>query len=248
MQHQFKDSGAEALVIVDMFADKLDGILRSTAIRKVIVAEVPQFFSRVPRGGHPRRDEAGGTGRCRRSPSSTCGCRWALAEGAVARRRGAIDVGPIHRGLGPETLALLQYTGGTTGVSQGRDAHPRQPARQPRAGLRDGLQPHRRRQGGGAHRPAAVSHLRLHLQSALLLRRGARNVLVPSPRPIQQPAARLRQLPDHLGQRREHAVQRAAQRGVVHRLSAEAPEGRGGRRRGAAARGGRALAARHRHA
>jgi long-chain acyl-CoA synthetase len=49
MAHQFKDSGAEAVVIVDMFADKLDGILAQTSIRKVIVAEVPQFFSPVPR-------------------------------------------------------------------------------------------------------------------------------------------------------------------------------------------------------
>ncbi|MFN9914774.1 MAG: AMP-binding protein, partial [Pirellulaceae bacterium] len=49
MAHQFNDSGAEALMIVDMFADKLEQILASTRIRKVIVAEVPQFFSPIPR-------------------------------------------------------------------------------------------------------------------------------------------------------------------------------------------------------
>ena len=38
MAHQFRDSGAEVLVIVDMFADKLDGLLAQTAIRQVIVA------------------------------------------------------------------------------------------------------------------------------------------------------------------------------------------------------------------
>lgn len=49
MQHQLHDSGAEVLVIVDMFANKLDGILAATSIKKVIVCEVPQFFSSVPR-------------------------------------------------------------------------------------------------------------------------------------------------------------------------------------------------------
>jgi len=118
MQHQFADSGAEALVIVDMFADKLPGILARTSIRKVIVAEVPQFFSRLPRAvirgvmkwwnrtlppiavEHVRLD-------------------WALAEGAVLRDRDRIDVARYTAGLGPETLALLQYTGGTTGVAKG---------------------------------------------------------------------------------------------------------------------------------
>ena len=118
MQHQFADSGAEVLVIVDLFADKLAAILPRTSIRKVIVAEVPQFFSRVPRAvirgvmkwwnralppitvDHVRLD-------------------WALAEGAVARDRGGIDVARYTAGQGPATLALLQYTGGTTGVAKG---------------------------------------------------------------------------------------------------------------------------------
>ncbi|MDP2108412.1 MAG: AMP-binding protein, partial [Rhodocyclaceae bacterium] len=49
MEVQFSDSGAEALVIVDMFADKLEGLLAKTAIKKVIVCEVPQFFPTIPR-------------------------------------------------------------------------------------------------------------------------------------------------------------------------------------------------------
>jgi long-chain acyl-CoA synthetase len=118
MQHQFADSGAEALVIVDMFADKLESILAKTSIRKVIVAEVPQFFSAVPRGvirlvmkwwnrvlppvaiEHVR-------------------LRSALAEGARLARERGIDAANYTRDLGPQTLALLQYTGGTTGVAKG---------------------------------------------------------------------------------------------------------------------------------
>ncbi len=33
MEHQLRDSGAEVLVIVDMFANKLEGILANTKVR-----------------------------------------------------------------------------------------------------------------------------------------------------------------------------------------------------------------------
>jgi len=118
MAHQFADSGAEALVIVDMFADKLDGILAKTSIRKVIVCEVPQFFSAVPRA------VIRGVMKWwnRTLPNVTVDhvrLRAALAEGAQAQAERRVDVARYTEGLGAETLALLQYTGGTTGVAKG---------------------------------------------------------------------------------------------------------------------------------
>ena len=118
MAHQFKDSGAEALVIVDMFADKLEDILVHTGIRQVIVAEVPQGFSVVPRAVirgvmrwwnrtlPPVRVDHVRLGQ-------------ALAEGAAARRDAGADLASFVQGVNNDTLALLQYTGGTTGVSKG---------------------------------------------------------------------------------------------------------------------------------
>ena len=118
MEHQFRDSGAELLVIVDMFADKLEPILARTSIRKVIACEVSQFFSAVPRGVirlvmkwwnkvlPPIRIEHLRLAR-------------ALAEGEAARVSRKVDVAAYTRSLGPETLAVLQYTGGTTGVPKG---------------------------------------------------------------------------------------------------------------------------------
>ncbi len=118
MEHQFRDSGAEALVIVDMFADKLEQILQRTSIRHVIVAQVPQFFSSIPCGvirlvmkfwnkalpeitvPHLRLEQA-------------------LAQGAAARESKNLDVAAYTRELGGDALAALQYTGGTTGVSKG---------------------------------------------------------------------------------------------------------------------------------
>jgi long-chain acyl-CoA synthetase len=184
MAHQFNDSGAEALVIVDMFADKLEGILAGTRIRQVIVAEVPQFFSPVPRAvirgvmkwwnkvlppvqvPHVRLQQA-------------------LAEGAAARQREGVDVAAFTAGLGWDTLAALQYTGGTTGVSKG-------------AMLTHGNLLHNVAQAfamGRSHieegKEVVLTALPLYHIFAFTFNllcfyvAGARNVLVPSPRPIQ---------------------------------------------------------------
>ncbi len=118
MEHQFKDAGVEALVIVDMFANKTAQILAHTAIKRVIVVQVPQFFSAIPRGvirlvmkywnrvlpdisvPHVRLEAA-------------------LAQGAATLHSRNIDVAAYTRGLGHDTLAALMYTGGTTGVAKG---------------------------------------------------------------------------------------------------------------------------------
>jgi long-chain acyl-CoA synthetase len=51
MAHQFKDSGAKAVVIVDMFADKLEAaILPRPHVQHVVVTRVPEFFPPVVGG------------------------------------------------------------------------------------------------------------------------------------------------------------------------------------------------------
>ncbi len=118
MEHQFSDSGAEALVIVDMFANKLEDLLARTAIKHVIVCEVSQFFPAIPRA-------------VIRSVMKV----WnqvlpaihiqhvklasALAEGARARQAKNIEVAAYTAGVDRDALAVLQYTGGTTGASKG---------------------------------------------------------------------------------------------------------------------------------
>ncbi len=44
---------------------------------------------------------------------------WALAEGAMVRQRDNVNLAAYTQGLGHGSLAALQYTGGTTGVSKG---------------------------------------------------------------------------------------------------------------------------------
>ena len=184
MEHQFRDSGAQALVIVDMFADKLNGMLERTQIRQVIVVEVSQFFASVPRA------VIRGVMRWWNKTLPPIGVAHvrlaqALAEGAKAQQRERIDVASYTQGLGPESLAVLQYTGGTTGVSKG-------------AMLSHGNLLHNMDQAfamGRSHledgKEVILTALPLYHIFAFTFNllcfhaAGARNVLVPNPRPIQ---------------------------------------------------------------
>jgi long-chain acyl-CoA synthetase len=116
MAHQFADSGARALVIVDMFADRLTTALPQTAIEHVITVRIAEFFPPVIAGiirivqrywdrSIPRIEVAHTTFQA------------ALAAG---QERLGSDA-PLHYldGIGRDSLAVLQYTGGTTGTSKG---------------------------------------------------------------------------------------------------------------------------------
>ena len=184
MEHQFNDAGVEALVIVDMFANKTAQFLARSTIKKVIVAQVPQFFSVIPRGvirlvmkywnkvlpeivvPHVRFDAV-------------------LAQGASIMLTQKIDVAAYTRGLGSDTLAALMYTGGTTGISKGAMlthanllANVAQALAMGRSHIVEGKEcvltalP--------LYHIFAFTYNLLHFYSI-----GARNVLVPNPRPIQ---------------------------------------------------------------
>ncbi|HEU4644409.1 MAG TPA: AMP-binding protein, partial [Burkholderiales bacterium] len=184
MEHQLRDSGAEVLVIVDLFAGKLEGILEKTALRKVVVAEVTQFFSPVPRAviravmkvwnrvlppvrvPHVRLAQA-------------------LAQGEAAARAKAGVLATYVQGQGADTLAALQYTGGTTGVSKGAMlthgnllANLEQAYAMGRSHIEEG-------------RECVLTALPLYhifaFQFNLLCfyAAGGRNILVPNPRPVQ---------------------------------------------------------------
>ena len=111
LERQLKDSGAEAIIILENFATTLQRIVAQTAIRHVVVAAMGDLLG-LPKGlivnfvvrtvrrmvpawslpGHVRFNDALSAGRSM----------------VLARPQ-----------LGPDDVAVLQYTGGTTGVSKG---------------------------------------------------------------------------------------------------------------------------------
>jgi len=50
MTHQFSDSGATVLVIIDMFADRLPEVLAATGIETVVTVRISEFFPPVVAG------------------------------------------------------------------------------------------------------------------------------------------------------------------------------------------------------
>jgi long-chain acyl-CoA synthetase len=117
MTHQFADSGARALVIIDMFADRLPAVLPKTNIEHVITVKVSEFFPALI-GQVIRLVQKYWNRSLPEIEVDHTRFREALAAG----RERAGDGGSLDRYLAEidrDSLAALQYTGGTTGVSKG---------------------------------------------------------------------------------------------------------------------------------
>jgi long-chain acyl-CoA synthetase len=111
LEHQLKDSGAVAIVVLENFANTLQQVIHKTLIKTVITTQVGDLFPAVKamltnlvvkhvKKMVPRWRIAG-----------TVPLRQALRSGA---KQTLADVA-----LGHDDIAFLQYTGGTTGVAKG---------------------------------------------------------------------------------------------------------------------------------
>ena len=110
LEHQLKDSGAEAIVILENFATTLQQVVKNTSVKHVVVATMGDMLGLK---GHivnlvVRRVK-------KMVPS------WSLPGHVAfkdALKQGASK--PFKRAdVTQEDVAFLQYTGGTTGVSKG---------------------------------------------------------------------------------------------------------------------------------
>jgi long-chain acyl-CoA synthetase len=117
MGHQFADAKPQALVIINMFADKLPRTLSDYDIPHIILARAAEFFPAQSRLliGFAQRFMLWQVPRC---PVPSTSFAKALRKGKKWIGRGAKAEGYIASMNGAE-LACLQYTGGTTGVAKG---------------------------------------------------------------------------------------------------------------------------------
>jgi long-chain acyl-CoA synthetase len=111
LAHQLNDCGAEAIVILENFAGTLEKVIKNTRVRHVIIASMGDMLG-FPKGAIVNLVVR----RVKKMvpPFSLPGAvpfKTALAGGKGK---------PLStRAIGPDDVAFLQYTGGTTGVSKG---------------------------------------------------------------------------------------------------------------------------------
>ncbi|HTN66088.1 MAG TPA: long-chain fatty acid--CoA ligase [Burkholderiaceae bacterium] len=111
LEHQMKDSGAEAIIILENFATTLQQVLAKTPIKHIMVATMGDLLGTV-KGGivnfvvrNVKKMVPAYT-----LPNATP-FKQALAQGA------GMNLKPVE--LNQDDVAFLQYTGGTTGLSKG---------------------------------------------------------------------------------------------------------------------------------
>ncbi len=111
MEHQFKDSGAKAIVILANFASHLQTIISRTDIKHVIVTEVGDICP------VPKRWLVNAVVKHVKKMVPAYDLPQAIPFNSCIQKGKLSELKPVKLTL--NDIAFLQYTGGTTGVSKG---------------------------------------------------------------------------------------------------------------------------------
>ena len=112
----FADAEPDCLVVIDMFADKLPTAFAIHKVRHVVVCRITEFMPWLQGTivGFVQRYKDKSV-----KPAPVAHTTFQAALAAGEARRSTTDVLGYTKELNLESLACLQYTGGTTGVSKG---------------------------------------------------------------------------------------------------------------------------------
>ncbi|MEC7433906.1 long-chain fatty acid--CoA ligase [Marinobacter nauticus] len=176
MEHQFNDSGAKALVVLANMADNAEKVLPHTGIEHVIVTEIADMHSPI------KRTLMNAAVKHLKKMVPEFNIPGAHKLPAVLSAGAREKFTPVDIKL--DDLAVLQYTGGTTGVAKGAMlTHANLVANltQVRPMLEDQVEEGKE----VVIAPLPLYHIySFTLNCGIMLEAGAHNVLIPNPRDI----------------------------------------------------------------
>jgi long-chain acyl-CoA synthetase len=122
LEHQLNDSGATVIVMLDQFYPNLAAIRERTPVRHVVLASAADYLPPALALGYhlkearERRGQPHFSARALRADPSI---HWFKSLIGSAHDREGYEVFEAPQLANPDELAVLQYTGGTTGVAKG---------------------------------------------------------------------------------------------------------------------------------
>ncbi|KAF0163750.1 MAG: long-chain acyl-CoA synthetase [Rhodocyclaceae bacterium] len=179
LEHQLKDSGAEAIVIIENFATTLEKVIANTPVKHVVVAAMGDLL-----GGFKGTLVNFVVRKVKKmvpdfSLSGSLRFNDAVAQGA------GMNLKPATRTR--EDVAFLQYTGGTTGVSKGATLLNRNIVAnmlQVEAWMQPAINTHTDEQNNFVCALPLYHIFALTVCNMIGMRTGSCNLLIPNPRDI----------------------------------------------------------------
>jgi long-chain acyl-CoA synthetase len=173
LEHQLKDSGAKAIVVIENFATTLEQCIAKTDVKHVITTELGDML------GFPKSFIVNWVVKHKKKmvpawniPGSV---KW---KAALAKGKGLAYTKPSVVG---SDIAFLQYTGGTTGVSKGAIlTHRNLVANMQQVGVWTGIELKNGQEV--IIQPLPMYHIFALNTSINFMSRGAETVLIPNPR------------------------------------------------------------------
>lgn len=118
MIHQLNDSEAQVLVTVNLFRDKAAIMLEKTKVQHVIVASLVDHLPALPKMISELVIKYWNK-QIPKARGASTPMKEALRLGSLKLTEKSISTEVYYRDLNADSIAVLQYTGGTTGVSKG---------------------------------------------------------------------------------------------------------------------------------
>ncbi len=178
LEHQLKDSGAEAIFILENFATTLEKILDKTPVKHIVVASMGDLLGGV------KGTIVNFVVRNVKKMVPAFSLPGAIRFKQVIAEAARLPFQPVS--LGHDDIAFLQYTGGTTGVSKGATLSHRNVVAnvlQNDAWLTPGMAAHHPEEQKIIVCALPLYHIfALTVCSLLGTRIGALNLLIPNPR------------------------------------------------------------------